>query len=89
MHAHFPSFVEKYNGIRQFSCQSTYDLKSLRSYNLLYIYNYYVGIEKTNDIAKSTYFSGSNRWDAPVDILTHNYRLYHLQAFERPKRIHT
>jgi len=57
---------------------SKYNLKSLRSYIVLT----QLGIEKTNDIAKSTYFSGSNQWDAPVDILTHNYRLYYLQAFD-------
>ena len=85
MVAHFPAFVEKHNGIRQFSCQSK---NSNHMQVLFYIdYNYNCqGVEKNNDEAKRHYFRNSNRKNAEADILSCDIKTYMLRHFDRDRR---
>lgn len=44
------------------------------------------GVEKNNDVARSTVLKKSNKWDGPADVLKHEARLWELKERERPKR---
>ena len=44
------------------------------------------GVEKNNDVARSTVLNKSNKWDGPADVLKHEARLWELKERERPVR---
>ena len=46
-------------------------------------------VEIHNDDAKKKNYFSSNRWDAPADIMTTEYRLEVLQEYSREKRAYT
>lgn len=47
------------------------------------------GVEKNNDVARTTVLRKSNKWNSTEDVLKHEYRLWELKEQERPKRVYT
>ena len=47
------------------------------------------GVEKINDVARSTVLRKSNKWDGPGDVLKHEAWLLELKHRERPKGNYT
>ena len=44
------------------------------------------GVEKNNDVARSTVLRKSNKWNSTEDVLKHESRLWALRERERTKR---
>lgn len=46
------------------------------------------GVEKNNDVARSTVLRKSNKWNSTEDVLKHEARLWELRDRERTKRVY-